>query len=428
MKIDIRAQCKRRKMCTLRLSSGGITGVRRASISLFWDRMLNKFCGFFPKHLLILVREGSVVSRRDGETIMAEPGDVVLVPKGEAEIEFISSRESHGFRCEVIEFDERSIAKYLRNSHWAEAAAMSAKDCPKVGIKFPALRMGMFPVVLASVTERFAPELVLERIFDDIRHLSAPFSREIFYEPRWKVLLFLESHLWEPVSDTRWRAEYEGGEKTLERDCKFFVGCSVDGFVKLRKIEMAMVWLRSGSSIDAVARALKFESRWEFLCLFSALTRRRAKDIMNPMEETPLDCLSVEEFEEAVSPFWWRRWRRNTVEFPTIQSRLMSQRLQEAERRSRTEDVRLFKRLRNKRDLVEYNEKIQNQPDEASHLIDIQKGPDEFPNRPLSYAPLKVPTPEFKKAAQEFFEMMTTGIEIVVPLFKDAPVRRPIAA
>ena len=211
-------------------------------------------------------------------------------------------------------------------------------------------------------------------------------------------------------------------------DCKFYVGCSVDRFVKLRQIEMAMVWLRSGSSIDAVARALKFESRWEFLCLFSALTRRRAKDIMNPMEETPLDWLSVEEFEEAVSPFWWRRWRRNTVEFPAIQSRLMAQRLQEAERRSRTEDVRLFERLRTKRGLVDYNEKIQNQPDEASQLIDTQKGPDQFPNRPLSYAPPKVPTPEFKKAAQEFFEMMTTGIEIVVPLFKDAPVRRPIAA
>ena len=51
-----------------------------------------------------------------------------------------------------------------------------------------------------------------------------------------------------------------------------------------------------------------------------------------------------------------------------------------------------------------------------------------FPNRPLSYAPPKVPTPEFNKAAQDFFEMKTTGIEVVVPFFKDAPVLRPKAA
>lgn len=428
MNIHLRRQCKRRKMCTLGLSSGGITGVHRANISFFSDRILTKFRGFFPKHLLILVRQGSVVSRRDGNTLLGEPGDVVLIPKGDRDIEFILSRESHGFVCEVIEFDERSIAKYLRNSRWAEVAALGAKDCLKVGIKFPALRLKMYSVITGSLTEHFAPEIVLERIFDDLHHLSAPFSREVFYEPRWKVLHFLESHLWESYLQTTWHEEYEGGAKKLEKDCRFYVGCSVEGFVKHRQIEIAMVWLRSGSNIDTVARALKFESRWEFLCLFSALTKRRAKDIMDPMEEAPLDRLSVEDFEEAVSPFWWRRWRRNTVEFPAIQSRLMSQKLEEAGRRSRTEDVRIFERLRNGQGLDYRNETATSQPDIASPLNDTRKGPDEFPNRPLSYAPPKVPTPEFKKAAQEFFEMMTTGIEIVVPLFKDAPVRRPKAA
>ncbi len=415
-------------MLTLELPRDGITGVSRANISFYSDRRLTHFRGFFPKHLLILVRQGSVISRRDGDTLLGEPGDVLLVPKGEAEIEFVFSRESHGFVCEVIEFDERSIAKILRGSHWAETAAIRATECPKVGIKFPALRLHLLSPIMASITERFAPGLVLDRIFDDLRHLSAPFSREVFYEARWKALRFLESHLWESHLETTWHEDYEGGAKQLEMDCKFFVGCSVEGFVKYRQIEIAMVWLRSGANIDTVARALKFESRWEFLCLFSALTKRRAKDIMDPMEEAPLDRLSVEDFEEAVSPFWWRRWRRNTVDFPSIVQRLMLQRMQEAERRSRTAEVQAFERLRNGRALVNPNETATTQANQTSQSNDARKGPDEFPDRPLSYAPPKVPTPEFNKAAQDFFEMKTTGIEVVVPFFKDAPVQRPKAA
>ena len=430
MEIHLRRSCKRRKMLTLELPRDGITGVSRANISFYSDTILTKFRGFFPKHLLILVRQGSVISRRDGDTLLGEPGDVLLVPKGEAEIEFVFSRESHGFVCEVIEFDERSIAKILRGSHWAETAAIRATECPKVGIKFPALRLHLLSPIMASITERFAPELVLERIFDDLRHLSAPFSREVFYEARWKVLRFLESHLWESHLETTWHEEYEGGAKQLEKDCRFYVGCGVDVFVRRRKVELATNWLRCGCRIDDIAQALHFTSRFEFHSIYSGTTKRRAVDVGNPNEEPALHTYSIEQLEEEISPFWWRkcRHRHDIGEFQKFLLRRMSQKLQEAERRSRTAEVQVFERLRNRRALVDCNETAPTQPDQTSQSTDARKGPDEFPNRPLSYAPPKVPTPEFNKAAQEFFEMKTTGIEVVVPFFKDAPVQRPKAA
>lgn len=417
-------------MLTLGLPCDGIVGVSRANISFFSDRILTKLRGFFPKHSLILVRQGSVVFCRDGETLLGETGDVVLVPKGDGDIEFVLSTETHGFVCEVIEFDERSIAKTLRKSHWAETAAIHARECPKVGIKFPALHLKMYFVITGAVTERFNPELVLDRIFDDLRHLSAPFSRAVFYEARWKMLRFLESHLWESHLETRWHEDYEGGAKQLEKDCKFFVGCGVDAFVKRRKVELATNWLRCGCRIDDIAQALSFTSRFEFHSIYSGATKRRAVDVGNPDEEPSLHTYSIEQLEEEISPFWWKkcRYRRESGEFQNFLMRLMSRKLQEAERRSRTAEVQVFERLRNGRALVNPHETADPQPNQASQSTDVPQGPDEFPNRPLSYAPPKAPTPEFNKAAQEFFEMKTTGIEVVVPFFKDAPVRRPKAA
>jgi len=244
------------------------------------------------------------------------------------------------------------------------------------------------------------------------------------------VLQFLESHLWESHTETRWHEEYQGGAKKLEKDCRFYIGCGVDVFVRRRKVELATNWLRCGCRIDDIAQALKFTSRFEFHSMYSGTTKRRAADVGNPEEEPRLHTYTVEQLEEEISPFWWKKCRHphDPGEFQKFLSRRMSQKLQEMARRSRNEDVRIFERLRNGRGLEDRNDLVTTQPSEPSQLIDSRKGPDEFPNRPLSYAPPKVPTPEFKKAAQEFFEMNTTGVEIVVPFFKEAPVRRPKAA
>ena len=246
---------------------------------------------------------------------------------------------------------------------------------------------------------RFLPKDTFELLFNFHEKSTAAFARAVFYEDRWKLLQFLEPQVWRPLSDSAWIDHYPKGGSQLAKDCALYVGCSPIAFVKRRKIEMASAWLRCGKRSNEIARVLGFSSAWEFQCMFGATTKRRCNDVRT---ETPLNCLSSDELIEAIVPFYWSEYRRTSGE-------------------QRTEDMRRFIRswtkaaakARRPVEMRRFSGQITRIPEEPPE----ERNESDATARKVLLA-----------QAQDFFEMQTTAAEIVVPFFKDHPVRFPAAA
>ena len=406
---------RRKKLNAFRLYTGGVTGLRMSIVAHFFDTPVPRYKGPFPRHFLILMQEGAAAFRRDGETSLVEAGDMLLVQAGTGSLEFISSKTTRGFRAHIVEFDVRSVAKHLRQSFWAERETLKGLPFPKTGVVFQGVQLRCFPVIPGTENRQFDAEETFHTLFNYYSHRTAPFARSIFYEERWQVLRFLEAQVWKPLSDMTWMEQYELGSKRLAKDCLFFVGCTPEAFMKRRKIELASAWLRCGHRVNEIARVLGFSSPWEFQSLYGAVTKRRCSDVQ---AETPLRSVRPYELHEAISPFWWRCTRPTSGDLPTEFERDLARQLNERVRESRLSEVRLIDRLVNRRGILP-EEPVEQAAPEPNRNIPAKEPDGKYPQNSAA---------EIRLISEEFFEMKTTAVEIVVPFLRDSPVRQPLAA
>jgi len=397
--MNIRDILKRRKCYTNRRGTGGVTGVQMSSFWYPWTKPISRIRRTFPRHMLILMEVGSVAFRRDGQTSFAQAGDVLLVPAAEGELELIPSQSPEGLRGMIVEFDSRSIAKILRNSFAAEHAAIQSCGFRPSGLVFPRLAIRCFPPVEGIEHPSFDPVHTFEIIFDELSNQTAGFARSVFYEDRWRLLEFMERQVSQPLSDFSWIDDYTAGGKQLEKDCQFYVGCSPKAFVKRRKIEIASAWLRCGRSVNEIARVLGFCSAWEFQCLYGATTKRRCADVQ---AETPLSWLSSEELREEIVPFWWSMDRRLPGRRPT-----------EVEREFHAALGRAIAQSRRPLETRGFARQLSRIPEDQLEEMDQAE---------------ETAREALLARAEEFFDMQTTAAEIVVPFFKDNPIRFRAAA
>ena len=411
---------KRQKSMAFAMGTGGVTGVRKSHVTHFFDTPVPPYKGPFRRHLIIFMNEGAGAFRRDGETMLVEAGETLLVQAGAGSLEFIASKTTKGFSAEIVEFDARSVARHLRQSFAAEREALEGRAFPPTGVKFHELQIRCFPIIPGIVHPQFNAEETFKTLFDYCVSQTAPLARAILFEERWELLRFLEAKVWMPLSDLTWQDTYAKGARRLVRDCRFFVGCTPAVFMKRRKIQLASAWLRCGRRVEEIALALGFSSAWEFQCLFGAFTKRRCATVA---AETPLSLMSAYELHEAIAPFYWS-YARPTHSVPQNQQvRDFVRQLAALERRNRLAEVKPMWRPE-KRWERPFGETARKPSGYLSEMFSEGEGLRRDDDDPF----LHYSAADMRRLAEDFMEMKTTAAELVVPLFKGAPVRRPMAA
>ena len=121
--------------------------------------------------------------------------------------------------------------------------------------------------------------------------------------------------------------------------------------------------------MDEVGKALGFATRWEFECVYSAMTHRRCRNVQ---QLTPLSKAEPEELISALRPCWWSGNRKLSIEIPSKKERPSWQVMTEAE---------------------------------EQQLVENRRRREEM-------------TKELRAEAVDFFAMKCTGAELIVPIFE----------
>ena len=109
-------------------SLSGLVGARQKLLTQYSDRRFRPYEGPFSEHVMMLVREGSVVFDREDFHFEARAGDALLIGRGDAgRLSFGRCPVNEGLVVEVLTFDERSIARALRNNEGWETLALIEK-------------------------------------------------------------------------------------------------------------------------------------------------------------------------------------------------------------------------------------------------------------------------------------------------------------
>ena len=295
-------------------SLSGLVGARQNLLTQYSDRRFRPYEGPFSEHVMMLVREGSVVFDHDDFHFEARAGDALLIGRGDAgRLSFGRCPVNEGLVVEVLTFDERSIAKALRNNEGWETLALWEQGEARNAFALPGFhnRAPKDPKYQHPGSHRL--HAAINVLLEQYRAGLGGFLRENFYLPRWRLCIFLEQFVipFQGAKDAG--LKYAGGPNQLRNDCLLYLGAKPERILARRRAELATAWLRCENSIDDVAKALGFPSRWEFECFYAGMKHQRCRDVQ---KLTPLSKAEPEELISAIRPCWWAGDRKLSIEIP----------------------------------------------------------------------------------------------------------------
>ena len=358
----------------------GATGARGRRLFHHGDAPLGPYQGPYDQHVLMLVHEGTMTLERHGGCCEAQAGDAMLIGRGEeGRLMMNPCRNRHRFVMDVMVFDERALAKVLRNHYAWESLAVSEEGDAPTAFTFRdfGFRGGSS---LASPIDTFSPAISL--LLGQYRPGVAEFLREHFYHPRWMLCIFLEQFVTTADGAKQAAKKYPGGTNQLRRDCLLYLGTQPEAVLTKRRCELATAWLRCGHSITEVAQALGYSSQGEFECSYCGVTKTRCRDVQ---ERTPLAEVAIDELIASIQPYWWN-------------SRILSIDQAPSERH--------------------FDDQMMSQAEEeAFAAAEPQWQELTVANRQTRWRMAD----ELREKAADFFAMKKSGADLIVPIFKYAP-------
>ena len=358
----------------------GATGARGGRLIHGDDTPLLPYEGSYDQHVLILLHEGSLSFERQGGRCEAQAGDAMLIGRGDGDkLSMIPSADTHRVVVDIMVFDERAIARVLRDYPTWESLAVSEQGDTPLAVTFRRFR---FPAAngLKLPLNSFVPAVA--ELLGQYRPGLAEFLREHFYLPRWMLCIFLERFVTTLDGAAQAAAEYEGGAERLRRDCLLYLGAQPETVLTKRRCELATAWLRCDHSIEEVAQALGYSSQWEFECAYSGVTKTRCRDVQ---ERTPLAEADIDELSASIRPCWWNS-RILSIDEPPSERHFDDQMMSQAE-------------------------------EEAFVSAEPQWQELTVANRQMRWRMAD----ELREKAADFFAMKSSGADLIVPIFKYAP-------
>ena len=349
----------------------------------FLGEAFGPYRGPFEDHVLILVQEGTISFEKNETRYEAREGEALLIPRGDGgRLYFSPCQVKQGLIAHIFTFDVRAIAGALRNRpDWESLAVAETRQTPDAF----ALRRFHRHHLKGSESnpedcDRFG--FAIRELLHQYRPGLAAFLRDSYVSDRLKLCGYLEQFVILPDGARKAAAQYPDGPIFFRRDCRLYLGVRrPEQIINRRRIELASAWLRCGHSIDSVALALNYASRWDFCCAYSGFTRKRCVDVqrLKPLPET-----EPEELIEALRPFWWKGREKLAFEPPPSAGRLFYDSVMSAAEEE--ESLRADPELRRKK--------------EAEKEVRVKK------------------TKELREKAADFFAMKCTGAKLIVPLFE----------
>jgi len=263
---------------------------------------------------MLLVHEGSVSFDQGDFYFKARVGDALLIGRGDGgRLAFGRCPVNEGLIVEVLSFVESSIARALRNNEGWESLAFIEKGDRRNTFGLPGF-LKSFPKDPGY--QHPGPHrlhVAINVLLEQYRAGLGGFLRENFYLPRWRLCVFLEQFVipFEGAKDAG--LKYAGGPNQLRHDCVLYMGAKPERILARRRAELATAWLRCEHSIEDVAKALGYPSRWEFECFYAGMKHQPCRDVQ---QLTPLSKAEPEELISAMRPCWWPGARILSIEIP----------------------------------------------------------------------------------------------------------------
>jgi len=252
---------------------------------------------------MLIVRDGAVKFIRDGVEFVALPDDALVIGRGgPGELTFFRDGSGGELMVEILTFDERSIAKALQNHEGWETAALWEEGEMRETFALPNFKCrGTWSEGLDERSPKWlfsAINLFLEQY----RPGLGRFLRKCFYQPRWKLCVFLEKFVLLREGAQIAGNAYGGGPRGLHCDCLLYLGIEPKQVMARRRAELAKSWLRCDQTVEDVAKVLGFSNCRDFEFFYSGATHQRCRDAqaMPPLSEAGLKDLIP-----AMLPFWW---------------------------------------------------------------------------------------------------------------------------
>jgi len=295
-------------------SLSGLVGARQNLLTQYSDRRFRPYEGEFGEHVMLLVHEGSASFDRGDFYFKARAGDALLIGRGdEGRLAFGRCPVNEALTAEVLTFDERSIARALRNNEGWESLALIEKGDRRNTFALPAFLKSFPKDPRYQHPGPHRLHAAINVLLEQYRAGLGGFLRENFYLPRFRLGIYLEQFVipFEGAKDAG--LKYAGGPDQLRRDCLLYMGAIPDRILARRRAELATAWLRCGHSIDDVAKALGYSDRWSFECFYAGMKHQRCRDVQ---KLTPLLKTEPEELISAMRPCWWAGNRKLSIEIP----------------------------------------------------------------------------------------------------------------
>ncbi len=357
-----------------------VPGARTATITRIGDTALRPYRGPYDQHVLLVVHLGSMLLEAHGGRAEAGAGDAMLIGRGEAgHLTFLPCPNAESMVIEIITFDERAIARHLRNSEvWEDLALDEWMEAPA------AITLRGFSAPPApnpkNLNHRF--HALIGELLGTYRSGLSDFLRHHFYQSRWMLCVFLEQFVISADGARRAAEQYPSGAAQFRRDCLLYLGHTPAAILIRRRCELATAWMRCGHSIEKVAQALNFDSRWEFEYAYSGFTKKRCREVQGRI---PLAEAEPEELIRAMQPFWWSDNRKFSVERP--------------------HPARMFK------------PDVMSEAEESAHIAADPKLQEQAQDNRKQRATV---AGDWRNRAADFLAMKSTGAEAIIPIFRYA--------
>lgn len=428
-------------------------GVRYCTIENFSHKELRPYFGTLSRHLLILMRAGTVIVRRRGQVHGAGAGGAVLVPAGDVELSFHRPPGSGAVIAELVEFDHRRLADMVSGNALYESLALKSPHPSVDAVNLPKFGGWNGSQHCPAESQHADRARMMMSIFiNQPRRGLFEFLRDHFYRRRWELCIMMEQSLLMHDAAECAAVKYPGGMKALRKDCRVFLEAEPMQIINRRRCQLASAWLRCGHSVEAVSERLGFDCLAQFQCVFSGTTGRSCAATMAMV---PLKELTPEELVEILRPCWWPPGAPQKMVIPDLNvspdcllepeilDDLVSSIDTTAQKSDRTRSTgqrdNYLQYMMDTLKVLDVSGDCESGSNAgAVHVADVggpapESAPIIMPMVPM-VPPVREPTDKRKPAidelmerAQPFFAMECTGAGIVVPIFDEVEDEADVA-
>lgn len=254
--------------------------------------------------MLVVVRSGFVVVRRDGATTLINRGETALLTPGYFELEATPAMRHGSIDVEYGEIPMAHLSKMLLHAPVTERLILGVPEKFDRGVYVQRGMVSRLDAMFDALPEQSRTiEAMATTVLTSLQASTFPFMKFAFFERRWALLALMEAKVIRRFPASFIAARYATGRAAFFRDCQTFLGRRPEKWFRQRRMELARIWIQhSGTSSKAVASVLGYRKCKEFRAAYRRYHGRTVEESSNSRPWAGLDSRTK---ASCMRPFWW---------------------------------------------------------------------------------------------------------------------------